>query len=86
MGYKLNITNYPNAYEEIIFWRDHIDEFNVTNIDANDLHYKFEFHSDASNNAVGVMVGNGMSCHKNLGERERLKSSSWREIAAILYG
>ena len=73
------------AYEEILFWRDNIDELN-TNIDANDLHYKFEVHSDASNNAVGVMVGNGMSCHKNLGERVRLKSSTWREIATILYG
>ena len=61
---KLNITNYPKAYEEILFWRDNIDELNVTNIDANDLHYNFEVHSDASNNAVGVMVGNGMSCHK----------------------
>ena len=83
---KLNITNNPNAYEEILFWRDNIDELNVTNIDANDLHYKFEVHSDASNNAVGIMVGNGMSCHKDIGEGERLKSSTWREIAAILYG
>ena len=34
---KLNITNYPNAYEEIVFWRDNIDELNVTNIDAKRL-------------------------------------------------
>ena len=83
---NVNITNYPNAYGEIIFWRDNVDELNSRDTIDKELPPKFEVHSDASNDALGVVVNIGMSCHRNLSEGERCKSSTWREVTAIFYG
>lgn len=83
---KINLMHHPNAHREILFWRDNLNELNGRDIVTNDLPFNFEVHSDASNDAVGVIVNTGMSCHKNLTDGERSKSSTWREVTAILYG
>ena len=46
----------------------------------------FEVHSDASDNALGVVVNNGLTCHRNFNGEERKQSSTFREISAILHG
>ena len=83
---KLNINNHNEAIGEILFWRDKIDTLNIRDLSVTDIPTDFEVHSVASENAVGIIVDNGMSCHRNLCEEERANSSTWRELMAVFYG
>ena len=63
---KINVTNYNDALEEIFFWKNNLDAFNVKKINGNDKPFHITVHSDASDNAVGVITDNGIRCHRNL--------------------
>ena len=62
---KIKINNFNDVISEIIFWRDNIDRINRRNIARISKEADFEVHSDASDNALGVVVNNGLTCHRN---------------------
>ena len=79
-----NVLHIPGVHSEILFFRNNIDDMNHKII-RNSLNYEYFISSDASEFAVAAISEN-IKCHRNLTRTEQSKSSTWREMTAILYG
>ena len=61
-------------------------KLNLKKIKVDEKPNDITVHSDASDNALGVVLSTGERCHRNLSEEERITSSTYRELSAVLYG
>ena len=82
---RLNILNFPEAHNEIIFWKNNFVSLNIKPIKDSFL-VDVVVSSDASATGIGVVASNALEAHRSFNDRERSESSTWREIMAILYG
>ena len=84
---RLNLKYCEKAIKELTFWENNINFFNKKPLRAYDLPRTVIF-SDASSFAIGAIFENQSrtyTCHKNLTMKERLESSTWRELLPIQY-
>ena len=81
---KLFVNN--EAIDEVFFWKHNLSNLNVKHIKADNRINDILVHSDASNNALGVVLNNDKACHRNLNDEERGESSTYRELLAVVYG
>ena len=81
---KLNIQNFSDALNEIIFWKDNFITLNCRKRVLINTTFVSLF-TDASDSAVGAVLQNRFVAHKNFYSFEQIKSSTWRELSAILY-
>ena len=84
---KINIGNYNDMVEEILFWK-----FNIRNLNNKAFReYKITslfVYSDASNNGLASVYKDkckSFICYKNFDKIEKKQSSTWRELEAIHY-
>ena len=82
---KVNIKNCTLTTNEIYFWLENITKLNSRDMYKIEPVYDYVVHSDASDNAVGVIV-NDIKCHRNLNNKEKEQSSTARELMAVLHG
>ena len=81
----IKILDYPEALKEIVFWKYNIVRLNKRNVSTMGRVNYFIF-SDASYNALGVVVSNNqVMCHKNFSPFKKIKSSTWRELEGIRF-
>ena len=81
----INITSCTFATEELVFWLTNLKRLNCKNIFTVDEVFDYYVHSDASDNALGIVVDD-YKCHRNLSLCEQSKSSTYRELIAVLFG
>ena len=82
---RVNLKYYEKAVKELIFWKNNF--FNKKPLRAYDLPRTVIF-SDARSFAIGAIFENKSgthTCHKNLTMKERLESSTSRELLVIEY-
>ena len=80
----LNILNFPKAHREILFWIQNIHSYNQKFIKC-PLNPQVIVSSDASSVGMGAVIENGNFCHRNFTSQEQGKSSTWREMMAVLF-
>ena len=80
----LNILNFPKAHREILFWVQNIHSYNQKFIKC-PLNPQVIVSSDASSVGMGAVIENGTFCHRNFTLLEKGKSSTWREMMAVLF-
>ena len=82
-----NILYYHYAFDEIIFWKNNVKSLNKKLL----FPYKLpvtKVYSDASNSGIGACFTfekKKYFIHKNFSEKEKIKSSTWRELEAIYF-
>ena len=82
---KVNIKHCTLTTNEIHFWLDNIQQLNSRTMYTLESVYDYVVHSDASDGAVGIIV-NDIKCHRNLNDEEKERSSTARELIAVLHG
>ena len=80
----LNILNFPGAHLEILFWQNNIKSLNFRNIKESNRTL-VNFSSDATATGVGAVLDNCFKAHRRFSVEETMKSSTWRELTAVLF-
>lgn len=82
----VDISDYHNSFEEILFWKNNLVRLNKRKF----MEYRghtLQVASDASSTGIGVIIpALNLKAHKQLSESEKVLSSTWRELQAIVYG
>ncbi len=81
---RLNILNFPEAHQEIIFWGRNITSLNSKQIQTTNTHRTIIF-SGASALGIGAVSSNSLKAHRNLNDNEKLECPTYRELAAALF-
>lgn len=79
--------HFPEALKEIFFWRCKFDKLNCRSIHKS-YRPSIKIYSDASATGIGAhmsYIGTTKIVRKNFDSEQRKKSSTWRELYAILY-
>ena len=83
---SIKLFSCNDAIREIIFWKQNLVSLNSRPF-VQESHYSDVIvHSDASAFAIGAVTNDDRACHRSLCAGERIMSSTYRELLAILYG